>query len=58
MVKKDVCVKWIQDKCVKWETNSDGGVNLNLKKCPVKLANQIEGQLRKGLKVERVLKEE
>jgi len=58
MVAKEVCVKWVEDKCVKWETRPDGGVTLNLNKCPIKKVNEIKKQLAKGLKIERDLTEE
>ena len=57
MVKDKVCVKWVEDKCVKWETNPEGGITLNLNKCPAKLVKTIKGQLAKGLKVEKDLTE-
>ena len=50
-----VCVKWIEDKCVKWQTAPDGGLILNLKKCPVKLREKIKGQLKKGFEVKSML---
>ena len=58
MVAKPVCVKWVKDKCVEWETREDGGVTINLSKCPVKLKREIKNQLRKGLKVEQDLTDE
>lgn len=45
---KSVCVKWIENECVKWETRPDGGLELNLTKCPIKLKEKIESQISKG----------
>lgn len=55
MVKKDICVKWVEDKCVKWETREDGGLNLNLQNCSTKMLKEIKKQLSKGLSVKSPL---
>lgn len=55
---EEVCVKWVEDKCVKWETRKDGGLTLNLKSCPRKLREKIKKQLSKGLEVSSKLEPE
>ena len=58
MVEKEVCVKWVKDKCVEWQTREDGGLTLNLNKCSTKQVKEIKQQLSKGLKVEQDLTED
>ena len=50
-----VCVKWVKEKCVEWQERPDGGLELNLSKCPRKLRTKIRGQMKKGFSIKTPL---
>lgn len=50
-----VCVKWVENECVKWETTKDGGLELNLTKCPVEMREKIENQFKQGFTIKSKL---